>query len=150
MVHKVRLANFMEDRQKLAMAQQFIEALPHARALSIRLTEIGDGVAEMALPYDERLIGDPETGVIHGGAVSTLMDTCSGAAVMSHPDAPGITATIDLRVEYMRPATPGAEIVARATCHHMTRSVAFVRVEATDGDPDRPVATGSGAFVVAS
>ncbi len=138
----------MDDKRKRQVAQQFMDALPHARALNMRLDRLGDGTAEMTLPYDAKLVGDPETGVIHGGAVSTLMDTCSGAAVMTHPEAPGITATIDLRIEYMRPATPGHEITAHATCHHMTRSVAFVRTVATDGDPDRPVATATGAFTV--
>lgn len=138
----------MDDKTRARIAKQFMEALPHARELSIRLVEVGQGEAEMALPYDARLVGDPETGVIHGGAVSTLMDTCCGAAVMCHPDAQGMTATIDLRIEYMRPATPGHEITARATCHHVTRSVAFVRAVALDGDAERPVATATGSFVV--
>ena len=138
----------MDSDKKQQFARQFIEALPHARALSIRLTEIGAGVAEMALPWNDALVGDPETGVIHGGAVSTLMDTCSGAAVMCHPDAPAQTATIDLRIDYLRPAKPGAEILARAECHHLTRSVALVRVSASDGTDGPPVAIANGAFTV--
>lgn len=134
------------DKKKIA--RQFIEALPHARALGLRLLEIGDGMAEIAMPWDPRLVGDPVTGVIAGGAVSTLMDTCGGAAVMCHPDAPGGTATLDLRIDYMRPATPGQGIVAHAEVYHITRTVAFVRATATDDDRARPVATATGAFTV--
>ncbi|WP_306151899.1 PaaI family thioesterase [Roseovarius sp. MMSF_3281] len=133
---------------KTKFAEQFMGAIPHSEALGMELTEIGEGTAEIAMDYNERFIGDPETGVIHGGAVSALMDTCCGAAAMSHPKNPGATATIDLRIDYMRPATPGQRIKARAECYHITRSVAFVRAKAMDDDEDRPVATATGTFTV--
>lgn len=130
----------------LKQAQQFIEAIPHSNALGMQFTAMGEGYAEMEMPYDERFVGDPDTGVIHGGAVSALLDTTCGAAVMSHPEAKGTTATIDLRIDYMRPATPGQTIRTRATCYRVTRSVAFVRAEALDDNEDLPVATATGAF----
>ena len=132
------------DKSEIAL--KFIEYLPHAKALGMQIVSIEDGVAEITMPYADHLIGDPKTGVIHGGAVSALMDTCGGAAVMSHPDAPAGTATIDLRIDYMRGATPGQTISARAEVYHITRSVAFVR--ATARDEDNTVATATGAFTV--
>ena len=133
---------------RFEVASRFINALPHVQALGIALVDIGEGSAVMSLAYDHRLIGDPETGVIHGGAVSTLMDTCCGTAVMSHPTSALSTATLDLRIDYMRAATPGQTIKARAECYHVTRSVAFVRVVATDDDEGRPVATAAAAFTL--
>lgn len=135
------------DRRR-AFARRFIEALPHCRALNMGVGEVGEGHAVLTMPWDDRLVGDPNTGVIHGGAVSTLMDTCGGTAVMTHPRAPKTTATLDLRIDYMRAAEPGKAIAARATCYHMTRTVAFVRAVASDGDFDNPVATAAGAFAV--
>jgi uncharacterized protein (TIGR00369 family) len=132
----------------LNTARSFMSALPHARALGMQITNIGEGRATVTMPWDARFIGDPVTGVIHGGAVSALMDTASGAAVMCHPSGPQGTATLGLRIDYMRPATSGQTITATAECYHVTRSVAFVRVTATDDDAARPVAMATGTFTL--
>lgn len=129
------------------MALHFANALPHCKELNMRMDLLEEARAVMSMPYDERLIGDPATGVIHGGAVSALMDSCGGASVFMHPENGGASVTLDLRIDYMRPATPGACISAESHCFHVTRSVAFVRVTAWAGDNrDEPVATATGAF----
>lgn len=138
----------LEAGEKARIAKQFIEAIPFSNALRMCLEDIGDGFAVITMPWSDDLVGDPRSGVIHGGAVSALMDTCGGAAVMSHPEAPAGTATIDLRIDYMRPATPGQRILARAECYNITRTVGFVRASAWDEDDSRPVATAAGAFTV--
>jgi uncharacterized protein (TIGR00369 family) len=132
----------------LKSARSFMLALPHSKALGMQIEDLGAGSATLSMAWDARFVGDPVTGVIHGGAVSALMDTASGAAVMCHPAGPRGTATLGLRIDYMRPATTGQTITARAECYHVTRSVAFVRVTATDDDTARPVAMATGTFTL--
>jgi len=133
--------------KKSAMAKQFIAAIPHSRALGMKVDMVEAGAAELSLEYDKRFVGDPESGVLHGGVVTALLDTAMGTAVVSHPQSTGGTATIDLRIDYMRAATPGQKITAKAECYRVTRSVAFVRATAFD-EGDEPVATAAGAFTV--
>lgn len=132
----------------LETARGFMSALPHSKALGMQIEDLGDGRATVIMPWDARFVGDPVSGVIHGGAVSALMDTASGAAVMCHAARPQGTATLSLRIDYMRPATTGQTIRAQAECYHVTRSVAFVRVTATDDDASRPVAMATGTFTL--
>ena len=130
------------------VTRNFIQSLPYVKAMQMALTKIAPGEAEMVMPYDSQFVGDPTTGVIHGGAMSALIDTCCGAAVISHPACPAGTATIDLRIDYMRPATPGEALSTRAVCYHVTQSVAFVRATAYDEDKSSPVANAAGAFTM--
>lgn len=126
-----------------------ITALPHAAELGLTVLEAETDHAVMSVPYDARLVGDPETGVIHGGVITTLLDTCAGLAAMLSHKRPASAATLDLRIDYMRPATPGRDIRARARCHRATRNVAFVQAAAYhEDDEDKPIATAAAAFIL--
>ena len=138
----------MDRNVKAKLTKDFIEAMPFCAALGMSVDQIGDGKAEISMPYNPQLIGDPDRGVIHGGAVSALMDTCGGAAAICHPKAGETSATINLRIDYMRGATPGARIIARAECFHVTRAVAFIRAVASDAADPSPMAVATGTFTV--
>ncbi|QIK40957.1 PaaI family thioesterase [Pontivivens nitratireducens] len=138
----------MDNVELLELARKMAHVIPHSRELGMHIEDVGPGTAVISVPYDTRLIGDPATGVLHGGVITALLDGCCGTAVMTHPKAPGGTATIDLRIDYMRGAKPGKTVTARAECYRITQSVAFVRAVADDGDPADPVAQANGAFTV--
>ena len=123
---------------------------PQARALGIETLGFEKDVALLKIAYRPELVGDPDTGVIAGGVVTTLLDHACGQAVFAALGEPTSIATLDLRIDYMRAAEPGRDVVCRAHCYKLTRSVAFVRASAYDDDPDDPVATAQAAFMLNS
>jgi uncharacterized protein (TIGR00369 family) len=135
-----------------ALGERMAMATPQAAALGLRVVSVQPGDAAMALPSNPALVGDPESGVLAGGVVTTLLDHVCGLAVSSKVMGGGnigSIATLDLRIDYMRGAIPGREIIARARCYHVTRSIAFVRAAAfDDGDETDPVATAQAAFAL--
>jgi uncharacterized protein (TIGR00369 family) len=126
--------------------------VPQAAALGFRFVSAGAGKGTIEVPWREDLVGDPDTGVIAGGVVTSLLDHTCGLAITSAAQAdiagPFGTATLDLRIDYMRPAAPRSGVTAQAHCYKVTRSIAFVRAQAWDADPDDPIATVQAAFVI--
>ncbi len=125
----------------------FIGVVPHVKELGIEMVHSAKGMAIMKLPYQARFAGNPETGVLHGGVVTTLIDTVCGLATITAPDKPSRIATLDLRIDYLRPATPGRDLFARAEVYKLTRNIAFLRAEAYESDPHDRVATASSTFM---
>ena len=138
-----------DRRDKIARLDAgFAAAIPHNRALGMRFIDYGPGEAQMLLPYSERLIGNPETRVLHGGAISALLDACSGAAVFTKLGLVASIATLDLRIDYLKPATPDRDVVCRARCYKATKNVAFVRALAYHDDESDPIAAAAGSFML--
>lgn len=123
---------------------------PYAVAIGMHLAELPDGTPAMRLPYSERLIGDPDTGVLHGGVITALLDQTAG--MVARPDDPGsedtAIATLDLRIDYMGPATPGVDLWATGECYKRTKNIAFIRAWAFHETKDDPVATCVAAFMM--
>ncbi len=101
----------------------------------------------LALPYRGDLVGDPATGVLASGPIIALMDMAASIACWIRSNAFSPLATIDLRVDYLRPATPGHTVIGRAECYKLTRRIAFIRGEAHDGDPGHPIAHVTGTYM---
>lgn len=132
----------------LEMAKGHMNQTSFFAHLKGEVVGFGPGRATMRVPYGPHLVGNPETGVVHGGVITALLDHTSGAAVMAALKEPMAIATLDLRIDYMKPATPGEAITAEVTCLKVTREVAFVRGAAYHTSPDDPVAICTGAFML--
>ena len=120
---------------------------PHGEAIGLVVVHRAAHSCLIRLPYADHLVGDPDTGVIHGGVITALLDNASGQAVRVQDEDLTI-ATLDLRIDYMGPATPGEDLFAEAACYKRTANVAFVRASAYHENADSPVATCVATFML--
>jgi uncharacterized protein (TIGR00369 family) len=137
-----------EEDKALAVTRAFVDAIPHNKALGIEVISFGGGQAVFQLPYDQKLVGNPDTGVLHGGAITALLDACSGASVFAALTELLPIATLDLRIDYLRAGDVGKPITCRANCYRLTRNVAFTRAVAYHDDESDPIATSMGTFML--
>jgi uncharacterized protein (TIGR00369 family) len=124
------------------------ENIPHARELGMRVIEVRSGHGLMRIPYDEKLIGNPATKVVHGGVITAFLDTLCGLVVKTSVPAGTAIATLDLRIDYLRPAVPKTDILGSAECYKVTRTIAFVRGIAYQETFRDPVANCAGTFML--
>ncbi len=120
----------------------------HGARLGIGYRAHGADWCELLLPFRDDLVGDPARGVLASGPIVTLMDMATSVGVWLKRGAFLPHATLDLRLDYLRPATAGRTVVGRGECYRVARQVAFVRGIAHDGDPDDPVAHVAGTFML--
>ncbi len=140
----------MPDDTQLARLAAAFESIPHCREMGLKIISLAPRRAVMRLDYSDRLVGNPQTGVLHGGVISTVIDTAAGLAAAASVPAESAVATLDLRIDYLQPARPGKAITGEAECYRLTRSVAFVRALAHQGDRNDPVAHCAAAFMLNS
>jgi uncharacterized protein (TIGR00369 family) len=124
--------------------------IPFNRLLGIELIEMLEGRCILHLPWKDELIGDPTRPAVHGGVISTLLDTAGGAACFSMlSNAKDRVSTVDLRVDYLRPG-PALDYFCRAEVVRMGNKVAVARMELRAGGPDddQVLSTGTGVYNV--
>lgn len=104
----------------------FTDKVPHCRAMGMRAVRVEHGIAEVEMPCRPAFVGNIERDWIHGGVLSTLLDTASGMAACTVIDEAERVVTLDLRVDYLRPAAGDRPLSARAECYRLTRTIAFI------------------------
>jgi uncharacterized protein (TIGR00369 family) len=119
----------------------------HNGLIGTRYVAHGEDWAELAIDYDPRLVGDPASGVLASGPIIAMMDMATSLAIWIRRRGFVAQATLDLRVDYLRPAIPGRAVIGRGECYRLTRHVSFVRGQAHDGDPDDPIAHVAGTYM---
>jgi uncharacterized protein (TIGR00369 family) len=120
----------------------------HGNALGLRYHDHGDDWAELALPYQDRLVGDVDRGVLASGPIIAMMDMATSLAVWLRRGRFAHQATLDLRVDFMRPASPGRTVFGRGECLKLTPSIAFVRGIAYHDAIGDPLAQVAGTFML--
>ncbi|MDF1736464.1 MAG: PaaI family thioesterase [Minwuia sp.] len=132
----------------IAGMNELEETIPQIRALGIQVVSMAGSEAVSRLPYHPQLVGDPETGVVHGGVITTQIDNLCAVALHSRIGHYVPCVTIDLRVEYLKPSAPGLDVFARAVCRKVTSQVAFISATAWNEDENDPIALASCTYML--
>ena len=119
----------------------------HGRLLNLAYRDSGPDWVEAALPWHEGLVALTDRGTLSSSVITSLLDTCSGAALFQRLGRLSESATIDLRVDYLRPAMKGETVIARCECYKVTKQVAFVHGEARN-ETGQAIARSAGTFIL--
>ncbi len=123
----------MEEIKKI-----LYEKIPYYSTLGLELQEIGNGKASFALPLREELM---QNGMVHGGALASLIDSSCACAAISLIYPNGYITTIDLQVEFLKPASKG-RLLSRAKCIKSGKNIFFCKAKIWNSDGDL-ICTGS-------
>lgn len=132
-------------RQRIA--QGFNEAIAHNQALGLTVTDVETDRVQVSLGYSEAFLGDPVAGLWHTAVGTSAADSSCGLAVFLALPGMESIATLDLRMDYLRPAVAGQDLQVEAECYHVTRCVAFARATLHQGERDRPVSRCTAVFM---
>ncbi len=137
----------MKAKTEHPLQRYYATSVPHCGALGQIIEEVGRGRVRVRQPYAEFLLGDAERGLIHTSVQLSLVDSGFGAAILSALDAPESIATIDLRMDYQRPAVAGKDLILEAEVDRVARQIAFVSGRIWQDSPDQPTALARAAFM---
>ncbi|TAK71398.1 MAG: PaaI family thioesterase [Betaproteobacteria bacterium] len=120
---------------------------PYNRELGLQPHSVRSDWCVLKVEYARNLVGDPNTRVLHGGVITALLDAAFGFSIFMKLSQERLMATLDLRIDYLKPATPDKTVLGGAVCYKMTADLAFVRGCAYHESADDPIATAVGIFM---
>lgn len=123
------------------LAEQVGFCSPFSDNVGCRLVAVGEHSAHVDLQVDEHLRN--RHGLLHGGALFTLMDVTMGLACSSAHGFDRNSVTLEAKINYVRPVRDGV-VKCRATVLHAGRSTLVVEATLTQGE--KLVAKGQGTF----
>lgn len=129
------------------LAENFTRVIPHVQAIGVSVRRIGPGSVECELPPRPEWLADPVRGLLNNGVVATLVDSAAGMAVYAALEAPERIATLDLRMDYLRPASDCSPLRCAAECFRLSRHIAFVRSRVWQDGSDDDLAVSHAAFM---
>jgi uncharacterized protein (TIGR00369 family) len=115
---------------------------PYQRFLGVALVRAGDGEVEIRLPFREEFVRADGSDWLHGGIVSALVDIAADYAIVTRTR--GDVPTIDLRIDWLRPARRG-DLTATGRVVKVGRTISVADVEVRD-ERGELVAVGRGAY----
>lgn len=148
----------LEDQVLEQIRSYFEDVIPFNRVLGLEVREISAATSRIGFAMRPDLVGNAAKGILHGGVISAVLDAAGGMAavtgVLSNPEldetgriaAVARLGTIDLRVDYLRPAL-GEHFEAVARTMRVGKTVAVTRMELHDQD-DKLLAVGTGTYIV--
>jgi uncharacterized protein (TIGR00369 family) len=137
----------MAENPVFERATRFLSALRHCQVLGLTLKSASEEGLTLVLPVRPRIVGNPLSGIIHGGALTSLMDTACGMSTLCVLPQFEVCPTLDLRIDYMHAAQPHKDVYGFAQCYRVTPDVIFTRGFAYQDDPDQPIAHVVGTFM---
>lgn len=133
------MTDHTDDRTDVV--RELYDVIPFHEQHDIKVLVVTPRRAEAKLPFNDSLVGNPDLEVLHGGAISSLVDL-TGAAVFAGR-CEDYTPTIDLRVNYLQPAGK-QPLYATATIEREGQQIGVAHIEVESGD--KVCATGTGVY----
>ncbi len=142
------MSRAMSDKiSVLEIVRRVHRHVPYAQELGLEVLEATREAVLVMMPANKALRGDAERGWLSTGAMTSLIDSTCGIALHAHLGQYEPIATLDLRVDYLRPARAELPLRCRAECYRLTRSVAFLRAVAYQDDEKSPAAAVTASFM---